>query len=173
MSKGADNRGAGNKLTNDKYDEAVDVSQSIDRSHIATGKDSKFAGIGNNVKGIDSLESNGPSTASNRQPKDAEKAVNKPFDEALDFSRSGSDESIDTRLSDKKGSKALGKPSNRGIDAKPNATNMTPLITSSSAIGPSPLISKSGPSTASSVGGAGGQLSQPTKQPVSKNISDS
>jgi intraflagellar transport protein 46 len=38
--------------------------------------------------------------------KDSEKAMNKPFDEALEFSQSGSDDSVDTRLSDKKGGKA-------------------------------------------------------------------
>ena len=48
-----------------------------------------------------------------RPLKDSEKAMNKPFDEALEFSQSGSDDSVDTRLSDKKGGKAGGARSHQ------------------------------------------------------------
>ena len=80
-------------MTNDKYDEAVDVSQSFDQSHsfAAGGKDAKYSGETDRKR--DGL-------------RDSEKATNKPFDEALEFSQSGSDDSVDTTDKKRKSSAA-------------------------------------------------------------------
>jgi intraflagellar transport protein 46 len=73
------------KLQNDLYDEAVDVSQSFDYKSSANSpvRDAKEVG---NV-----LDSPGDGKSAHIE--------NRPFDEALEFSRSGSDESFDTRAS--------------------------------------------------------------------------
>ena len=85
------------KLQNDKYDEAVDVSQSIDQGHLAGGKDFKSSGRSDDIKSpearylprsLDQSRSHG--------------VLNKPFDEALEFSQSESDDSVDTKQSDTK-----------------------------------------------------------------------
>jgi intraflagellar transport protein 46 len=73
------------KLANDKYDEAVEVSQSMD---VSPQKMSRKP-----------LESGDKNSAS---------ITNKPFDEALEFSQSGSDESVDTRASEKMGRRGGG-----------------------------------------------------------------
>jgi hypothetical protein len=67
---------------------------SMDQSRIAVGKDAKDAGgYGQEQR----------SMGGGKPARESEKAKNRPFDEALEFSQSGSDDSIDTRLSDKKG----------------------------------------------------------------------
>jgi hypothetical protein len=91
-------------LQNDKYDEAVDVSQSMDQSNIAINKDLKRSNYNSDVK-----------SESNTLHRDSEQSkshgiLNKPFDEALELSQSGSDDSVDTRNSDKKGASTIGKP---------------------------------------------------------------
>jgi len=68
------------KLTNDKYDEAVEVSQSMDQHITPPAKNNRPAR--EDIK----AELNKSNSISNR-----------PFDEALEFSRSGSDESVDTQ----------------------------------------------------------------------------
>lgn len=65
------------KLTNDKYDEAVEVSQSMD---------------------VSPQKMHRPQMAGD---KNSASITNAPFDEALEFSQSGSDESVDTRASEK------------------------------------------------------------------------
>jgi hypothetical protein len=67
---------------NDKYDEAVDVSQSMDQG-------AKME-----------PEGKSPDRTPNMSSLPEEKSnsfMNKPFDEALEFSQSNSDESVDTR----------------------------------------------------------------------------
>jgi len=73
------------KLANDKYDEAVEVSQSMDVSPQKMPR-----------KPLESGDKNSASI------------TNKPFDEALEFSQSGSDESVDTRASEKMGRRGGG-----------------------------------------------------------------
>ena len=85
------------KLQNDKYDEAVEVSQSMDQSSIAAGKESKISKMAEDSKTADAriLQKDSEQTRSRG-------VLNKPFDEALEFSQSGSDDSVDTRQSEKK-----------------------------------------------------------------------
>ena len=74
---------------NDKYDEAVDVSQSIDQGAKMEPEEKKG-----------SSDDTMPNRASNMSALPEEKTnsfMNKPFDEALEFSQSNSDESVDTR----------------------------------------------------------------------------
>jgi len=103
----------GRELKNDKYDEAVDVSQSFDQgSSFAMGKEAKYGGGGreSDVKGSAPSMAGGGGLGGGRPQRDSEKAMNKPFDEALEFSQSGSDDSVDTRLSDKKGKAGMTGP---------------------------------------------------------------
>ena len=85
-------------MQNDKYDEAVDVSQSIDQSNLAGGKDIKLSGQSDDMKSpqMRSLPRNSDQSRSHG-------VLNKPFDEALEFSQSGSDDSVDTKQSERKG----------------------------------------------------------------------
>jgi intraflagellar transport protein 46 len=87
-------------LTNDKYDEAVEISQSMDVSpqkmqrhhqhqHQQAAGDKNSASI-----------------------------TNKPFDEALEFSQSGSDESVDTRASEKKGRRGGGEDKQMALEVR-------------------------------------------------------
>lgn len=83
------------KLQNDKYDEAVDVSQSIDQGNFSGGKDFKSNGRSDDIKS--------PEMRSIPRTSDQSRShgvLNKPFDEALEFSQSGSDDSVDTKQSD-------------------------------------------------------------------------
>jgi hypothetical protein len=87
------------QLKNDKYDEAVDVSQSMDQSAVMGGGRAGGAG------GAKSQAPSAAAAASSAVGKPAVSAsdektnsyLNKPFDEALEFSQSSSGESIDTR----------------------------------------------------------------------------
>lgn len=81
-------------MKNDKYDEAVDVSQSIDQSNIAVGKDFRSPNRNESLR-----------TAPDRRDSDNSMSfgvLNKPFDEALEFSQSGSEKSVETKDSDKR-----------------------------------------------------------------------
>ena len=72
----------------------MDVSQSIDQSNIAMGKDPRSSGRD------DKTDTRGMQRDSEQSKSHG--VLNKPFDEALEFSQSGSDDSVDTRLSEKK-----------------------------------------------------------------------
>ncbi len=80
-------------MKNDKYDEAMDLSQSVDPVAMTAPSKIKLHG-GYDDKDAKSLKKG------NDQSK-SQSVLNKPFDEALEFSRSGSEESIDTRASQK------------------------------------------------------------------------
>lgn len=96
------------KLQNDKYDEAIDVSQSIDQSNAAMGKETKQ--FGKDEKGV--LQRGTEQSKSHG-------VLNKPFDEALEFSQSGSDDSVDTRLSERKSKQTINaKPLEDSPDSK-------------------------------------------------------
>lgn len=76
---------------NDKYDEAVDVSQSMDQG-MKMEEDKRGPGAG---------EAKAPQMSALPEEK-TNSFMNKPFDEALEFSQSNSDESVDTRGGDHK-----------------------------------------------------------------------
>ena len=130
------------KLQNDKYDEAIDVSQSIDQSNVAMGKDSRQF----------SKDDKGSLQKDTEQSK-SHGVLNKPFDEALEFSQSGSDDSVDTRLSERKN-----KPT---INAKPLEE-----LPDSKQVGPSSSYQK--PAAAAPINQLQGNL---TKQAVEKLVS--
>lgn len=79
------------KLKNDKYDEAVEVSQSLDQSAVPKSINNNNIA---NAKNVDSKDSKGL-TKNNEQSK-SQSILNKPFDEALEFSQSNSDSSVET-----------------------------------------------------------------------------
>jgi intraflagellar transport protein 46 len=82
------------KLENDKYDEALDVSQSMDYKGSSPPRGAAGAkGTGSDQK-PSSLGRGGDSAG-------AKPIMNKPFDEALDISQSGSDDSVDTQRGSK------------------------------------------------------------------------
>ncbi|KAJ1431834.1 intraflagellar transport complex B protein 46 C terminal-domain-containing protein, partial [Ochromonadaceae sp. CCMP2298] len=88
------------QLKNDKYDEAVEVSQSLDQTNLAPPK-GRGGGGGEGMGRVgghdmeDMKEAKGM-TANNELSK-SQAVLNRPFDEALEFSASGSDGSVDTR----------------------------------------------------------------------------
>lgn len=107
------------QLKNDKYDEAVDVSQSMDQSAVMGGA---RPGAGAKGQAPASVASSGAasSAAAGKQPaastaseEKTNSYLNKPFDEALEFSQSSSGESIDTRGSQ--------RPKKLSADAKQSA----------------------------------------------------
>lgn len=104
------------KLTNDMYDEAVEISQSMDQNgQSAVAKD--FQNNKNDAKkasGNDTKQSNSQQKPKADQGKNNNAILNRPFDEALDFSRSDSDESVDTRASER----------NRNKNSKPQSSNV-------------------------------------------------
>ena len=127
-------------LQNDKYDEAIEVSQSIDQGSTFSPKVSK----GHSAKPQGRNEGKQQEESKNRSIKD------KPFDEALEFSHSGSDESIDTVTKrEKKSSDTHG--------SRIQAGNGKPIVESF----PSSM-KPGGP-------GAQGKEAMPTIQPVSTN----
>jgi intraflagellar transport protein 46 len=78
------------KLENDKYDEALDVSQSMDYKNTPPRSDAKgTAGGSSGKKARGGAGADGDDAG-------AKAIMNKPFDEALEFSQSGSDDSVDT-----------------------------------------------------------------------------
>lgn len=94
---------------NDKYDEAVDVSQSMDQG--MKMEDEKKGPASPKVPNMTSL----PEEKTNS-------FMNKPFDEALEFSQSNSDESVDTRGGDHKPAPRTEAKSTGG----PSASNPAP-----------------------------------------------
>lgn len=84
------------------------MSQSMDQ-----GAKSGGGGPGSDAKGIPSR-----GLASGSEQTKSQSILNRPFDEALEFSHSGSDESVDTRASEKKGKSGRGGGGGGGIDAK-------------------------------------------------------
>ena len=112
------------KLRNDKYDEAVDVSQSMDKgAPTKPHGGAKSSGGERDSKGNGDAKGGGGGaprglTTGSEQTK-SQSILNRPFDEALEFSHSGSDESVDTKASDKKnagigGSDAKGAGGGKG-----------------------------------------------------------
>ena len=92
------------KLLNDKYDEAVEVSQSMDQG---MGMKMEAEEKGSATGGASSR----PNITSLPEEK-TNSFMNKPFDEALEFSQSNSDESVDTRGGD------MARNNNYSSDAK-------------------------------------------------------
>ena len=100
-----------NKLKNDKYDEAVEVSQSIEQSGLIQPK-GRMGALATKSDLTSNKFSNSPSKAQfqnpsilGEQPKSTNIA-NRPFDEAVEFSQEEeSTDSFDTRGSDRKGNK--------------------------------------------------------------------
>lgn len=110
------------KLTNDKYDEAVEISQSFDQMAVAAAaakSRAKNASDDKDAKGGSTMMKKG-----NDQSK-SQSVLNNFHDEALEFSHSGSDESIDTRAS-QKNKKAAEK-----LQPKPVPSNIQQPSTSS------------------------------------------
>ena len=104
------------QLKNEKYDEAVDISQSLDdRTNYGAGD--KSSSRNHDEKGSDSRTMSKASEQTKSQS-----VLNKPFDEALEFSQSGSDESVDTRASQKK--KPEPKSSAQILSSAPTKSNM-------------------------------------------------
>ena len=110
------------KLRNDKYDEAVDVSQSMDKGAPVKTSSPGAKGVqrvgggdakGGEAKGVGS----GKAMSSGSEQTKSQSILNRPFDEALEFSQSGSDESVDTRSSEKKGKRSGGGQSKSGSDS--------------------------------------------------------
>jgi hypothetical protein len=84
-------------LTNDRYDEAYEVSQSLDQSAAAVPKPRVNPAPAAKASSIpEEREAKGMSR-NNEATKSQSVLINSShFDEALEFSRSGSDESVDT-----------------------------------------------------------------------------
>lgn len=102
-------------MKNDKYDEAVDVSQSMDQSNMAV-KDirSPTRVFDRDISGkSDSARRDSDLSSVSRG------VINKPFDEALEFSHSESDDSVETKHSEKRGKAG-------GFEAKGVAPVSTP-----------------------------------------------
>lgn len=85
------------KFTNQHYDEAVEVSQSLDMgpSAIAASK----AAANNSKK--PAVEEKGAKGMKKDENSRSQTVLNNKFDEALEFSHSGSEDSVDTRASQK------------------------------------------------------------------------
>jgi hypothetical protein len=103
------------KLKNDKYDEAVEISQSFDQMAVSAAAAKKQGYNQHDEKG----ESKG--MRKNNDQTKSQSVLNKPFDEALEFSQSGSEESVDTRASQKDNRKEPPPDFKSISSAKPNA----------------------------------------------------
>ena len=108
------------KLKNDPYDEAVDISQSFDQMAVAAAAAKKGA-----HQGFDDKDAKGLKKG-NEQSK-SQSVINKPFDEALEFSHSGSDESVDTRASQKNQKRETLQPEFKPIVQTSSNKNTTQL----------------------------------------------
>lgn len=75
-------------MKNDKYDEAIEVSQSVDQSAAFSPK--------KGARGNSDAPSTSKGLVRGGEQSKSQSVLNKPFDEALEFSQSGSDESVDT-----------------------------------------------------------------------------
>jgi len=113
--KGGQNREK--QLKNDKYDEAVEVSQSMDQSHHIAPAQAKAS--------YDDKEYEQRTTKKTNEQNRSQTLLNKPFDEALEFSQSGSDESVDTRASQvKKKKQQEQKSSAQILSSAPTKSNV-------------------------------------------------
>ena len=81
------------KLQNDKYDEALDVSQSMDYKGGSPSPEKRPTGGSSGGAGEAKGTSGGRGGGGSDQ---MQPIMNRPFDEALEFSQSGSDDSVDT-----------------------------------------------------------------------------
>jgi len=81
-------------LKNDKYDEAVEISQSLDQKTLASIQKAKMQ---SDVKD----SSKGQGLKKGTEQTKSQTVMNKHFDEALEFSQSGSDDSVDTKSAEK------------------------------------------------------------------------
>ena len=107
------------KLRNDKYDEAIEVSQSVDQSMASPKKGPRQNPMQDGPSAPKGMVKGGEQSKS-------QSVLNKPFDEALEFSQSGSDESVDT-VNDKKLLSKQAAQQPKHLEAKPAA----PMATSS------------------------------------------
>lgn len=113
--KGGQNREK--QLKNDKYDEAVEVSQSMDQSYHIAPAQAKAS--------YDDKEYEQRTTKKTNEQNRSQTLLNKPFDEALEFSQSGSDESVDTRASQvKKKKQQEQKSSAQILSSAPTKSNV-------------------------------------------------
>lgn len=120
MAESYDGRDKGNRekqLKNDKYDEAVEVSQSMDQSHSIAPAQAKAS--------YDDKESEQRTMKRGNDTTKSQALLNRPFDEALEFSQSGSDESVDTRASQvKKKKQQEAKSSAQILSSAPTKSNV-------------------------------------------------
>ena len=112
------------KIRNDKYDEAVEISQSMDQNSMAVGKSKGFADEKESAKGT----FGGGMKKGGEQSK-SQSVLNKPFDEALEFSGSDS-ESADTK---KNRNLKMGTISQ---DSKQTSNQPQPITTNKISTGP-------------------------------------
>lgn len=110
-------------LKNDKFDEAIEVSQSLDQSSAMP--------VAKPVQRP--LQEESKSQAPNRDVK-TQKLVQGPYDEAVDFDQSGSDESYDTIAEQQRKSSqsASRSDSNKPQSLKPASISSAPLASSNS-----------------------------------------
>lgn len=97
------------KLKNDKYDEVVEVSQSLDQTALSAAPKptSMYSDSKDLSKGL----------AKGSEQTKSQSVLNKPFDEALEFSHSGSEESVDTRASHKEKLQKIEKSEMKPMEA--------------------------------------------------------
>ncbi len=140
-------------LKNDRYDEAVEISQSLDQMNLAAAM--KQAGVSNNPGAKTDAKGNEVKQSFNdaKQPQQqqqllrtnteqtkSQSVLNKPFDEALEFSHSGSEESMDTardKINARNAAALNMKPtSNNALAAQnaPRANNPTPTTGNSNSL---------------------------------------
>lgn len=112
---------------NDKYDEAVDVSQSMDQG-AKMDEDKRVSSSSASPKA--------PHMTSLPEEK-TNSFMNKPFDEALEFSQSNSDESVDTRGGDRKQGQRPEAKSAAPVSAKatPSVSHAQPKAASAAVTG--------------------------------------
>lgn len=174
------------KLVNDRYDEAVEVSQSLDNVNLSGFAMSKPTGPTAAAGNVGSKsDAKGPATNSNpasaKESKDnqsllrtnteqtkSQTVLNNRFDEALEFSQSGSDESIDTTNK------------HRAQRPQPAPTSQPALSTASSAVsnksnasGPTGYTSNSQPAIASLPANAASSASNiPSNSSSNKKVTE-
>ena len=83
-------------MKNDKYDEAVDVSQSIDQSYQAPAPAKSRPQPVSSAKDSSPVFEDAKGLTKKAEMSKSQSVLNNHHDEALEFSQSGSDESVDT-----------------------------------------------------------------------------
>ena len=141
------------KLANDKYDEAVDVSQSMDQGPMSASKgiNPNRGSDAKNTARADDEDAKGQGMSKQSENTKSQSILNKPFDEALEFSQSGSDDSVDTRGESSSPGVLAEKKTNkleiiRGDDPKGSAAgagSKAEVASSSQVVAPSPGANKS------------------------------